>query len=216
MSGVGQVLVVLVAMLMLAVAATVGLGVYFLRRLRRGLRRSLRRPGSHTASAQRMTPSTATSPRSVITDRAATYVLQARCWLPTRTRRIDLVRLQLRQDIDAACGVVDAGLRAGRPVEQLQPACRHLRQAAVQVDLDLLVIGAEPDPVHREAMLGGLAERRRMLTEACAQLRHAVLLAGDPAADPLLAQTVDDLRDEMNLLRLRAEAYRELATGETH
>jgi hypothetical protein len=62
-------------------------------------------------------------------------------------------------------------------------------------------------------MLGGLAERRRMLTEACAQLRHAVLLAADPAAGPLLAQTVDDLRDEMNLLRLRAEAYWELATG---
>jgi hypothetical protein len=90
-----------------------------------------------------------------------------------------------------------------------------LRQAAAQIDLDLVVIAAEPDPVHREAMLGGLAERRRMVAEACAQLRRAVLLAGDPAADPLLAQIVDDLGDEMNLLRLRAEAYRELATGKT-
>jgi hypothetical protein len=208
-------LVVLVAMLMVAVAATVGLGVYFLRRLGRSLRRSLRRPGSPTASGQLTTRSTAASPRSAITDRAATYRLQARCLLPTRTRRIDLLRLELRKDIDTACGVVDAGLRAGRPLEQLQPACRYLHQAAAEVDLDLLVIAAEPDPVHREAMLGGLAERRRMLTEACAQLRHAVLLAGDPAADPLLAQTVEDLRDEMNLLRLRAEAYRELATGKT-
>jgi hypothetical protein len=203
------------AMLMLTVVATVGLGVYFVRRLGRGLRRSLRRPSSPTASGQLTTRGIAASPRSAIADRAGTYLLQARCWLPTRTRRIDILRLDLRRDIDATCGVVDAGLRAGRPLEQLQPACRYLRQAAAQVDLDLLVIGAEPDPVHREGMLGDLAERRRMLTEACAQLRHAVLLAGDPAAGPLLAQTVDDLRDELNLLRLRAEAYRELATGKT-
>jgi hypothetical protein len=213
MSGVGQVLVVLMAMLMLTVVATVGLGVYFVRRLGRGLRRSLRRPGSPGASGHRTNGSIAASPRSAITGRAGTYLLQARCLLPIRTRRIDILRLELRQDVDATCGVVDAGLRAGRPVEQLQPACRYLRQAAAQVELDLLVVGGEPDPVHREAMLGGLAERRLMVTEVCAQLRHAVLLAGDPAAGPLLAQTVDDLRDEMNLLRLRAEAYRELATG---
>ena len=38
---------------------------------------------------------------------------------------------------------------------------------------------------------------------------------GDPTADPLLARAVNDLHDEMDLLRLRAEAYRELSTGET-
>jgi hypothetical protein len=215
MSGVGQLLVVLVVMLVLTVAAAVGLGVYFIRRLGRGLRRSLQRSGSPTASGHQTTGGIAASPRSVITDRAATYLLHARCWLPTRTRRIDLLRVELRRDVDTACGAVDAGLRAGRPVEELRPACRYLRQAAAHVDLDLLVIGAEPDPVRREAMLGGLDERRRMISEACAQLRHAVLLTSDPAADPLLAQIVDDLRDEMNLLRLRAEAYRELAAGKT-
>ena len=215
MSGVAQLFVVFVVVLILTAAAAMSLGMYLLRRLGRELRRSLRRTGEPTASGDRTTRSIATAPRSAITDRAATYLLQARCWLPTRTRRIDILRLELRQDIDTACGAVDAGLRAGRPVEQLQPACRHLRQAAAQLDLDLLVTAAEPDPVHREAMLGGLAERRRMVTEACAQLRHAVLLASEPTADPLLAQVVDDLRDETNLLRLRAEAYRELATGTT-
>lgn len=63
-------------------------------------------------------------------------------------------------------------------------------------------------------MLDGQAERRGPFTQACAQLRQAVLLAGDPTADPLLARAVNDLHDEMDLRRLRAEAYRELSTGE--
>ena len=64
-------------------------------------------------------------------------------------------------------------------------------------------------------MLDGQAERCGTFTQACAQLRQAVLVAGDPTADPLLARAVNDLHDEMDLLRLRAEAYRELSTGET-
>jgi len=63
-------------------------------------------------------------------------------------------------------------------------------------------------------MLDGQAERRGTFTQACAQLRQAVLVAGDPTADPLLARAVNDLHDEMDLRRLRAEAYRELSTGE--
>jgi hypothetical protein len=43
-----------------------------------------------------------------------------------------------------------------------------------------------------------------------------VLLAAEPTADPLLAGVVNDLHDEVDLLRLRAEAYRELATGRTN
>ena len=45
-------------------------------------------------------------------------------------------------------------------------------------------------------------------------LRRAVLLASDSTADPLLARAVNDLHDEIDLLRLRAEAYRELSAGE--
>ena len=146
MSGVAQLFVVLVAVLILAAAAAVSLAVYLLRRLEGSLRRSLRRPGRPTASGHRTTRSIAPSPRLAITDCAATYLLQARCWLPTRTRRIDIIRLELRHDVNTACGAVDAGLRAGRPVEQLQPAC-HLLQAAAQLDLDLLVTAAEPEPV---------------------------------------------------------------------
>jgi hypothetical protein len=163
MSGVALLLVVLVAVLIIAAAAAMSLAVYLLRRLGRGLRRFLRRPGEPTASGYRTTRSVAAAPGSAITDRAATYLLQARCWLPTRTRRIDILRLELRHDIDTACGAVDAGLRAGRPVEQLQPACRHLRQAAAQLDLDLLVTAAEPDPAHRETMLGA-ANRTEAVT----------------------------------------------------
>jgi hypothetical protein len=163
MSGVAQVLVVLVAMLILAAAAAVSLAVYLLRRFGRGLRRSLSRLDEPKASRYGTTRNIAEIPRSALADRAATYLLQARCWLPTRTRRIDILRLELRHDIDTACGAVAAGLRAGRPVEQLRPACRHLRQAAAKLDLDLLVTAAEPDPVGRTAMLEGLAERRRMV-----------------------------------------------------
>jgi hypothetical protein len=215
MSDVAQLLLVLVGMLVVAAAAAVSLTVYVVRRLGRGLRRSLTRLAGSLASGAWTARRGGPSPESTIADRAATCLLRARCWLPTRTRRIDVLRLQLRHDLDTACSAVHAGLRVGRPVEQLQPICRDLRHAATQLDLDLLVTAAEPDAAHREAMLDGQAERRGTFTQACAQLRRAVLLAGDPTADPLLARAVNDLHDEMDLLRLRAEAYRELSTGAT-
>jgi hypothetical protein len=212
MSDAAQILMVLAAMLVVAAAAAMGLTAYLIGRLARGLRRSLTRWGSSPAwTARRGGP----TPESMIADRASTSLLRARCLLPTRTRRIDVLRLQLRHDLDTACSAVHAGMRVGRPVEQLLPICNDLRQAATQLDLDLLVTAAEPDPAHREAMLDGQAEPRGTFTQACAQLRQAVLVAGDPTADPLLARAVNDLQDEMDLLRLRAEAYRELSTGET-
>jgi hypothetical protein len=215
MSDAAQILLVLAAMLVFAAAAAMGLTAYLIGRLARGLRRSLTRRGSSPAwrswTARRGGP----TPESMIADRAATSLLRARCLLPTRTRQIDVLRLQLRHDLDTACSAVHAGMRVGRPVEQLLPICNDLRQAATQLDLDLLVTAAEPDPAHREAMLDGQAERRGTFTQACAQLRQAVLVAGDPTADPLLARAVNDLQDEMDLLRLRAEAYRELSTGES-
>ncbi len=214
MSDVAQLLLVLVAMLVVAAAAAVSLTVYLIRRLGRGLRRALTRRGTSPASGSWPAGRGGPSPESTIADRAATYLLRARCWMPTRTRRIDVLRLQLRQDLDTAHSAVQTGLRVGRPVDQLLPICRDLRHAATQLDLDLLVTAAEPDAAHREAMLDGQAERRDTFTQACAQLRRAVLLAGDSTADPLLARAVNDLHDETDRLRLRAEAYRELSAGE--
>ena len=214
MSDVAQLLLVLVAVLVVAAAVAVSLTVYLIRRLGRGLRRALSRRGSSLASGSWPAGRGGSSPESTIADRDATYLLRARCWMPTRTRRIDVFRLQLRQGLDTAHSAVQTGLRVGRPVDQLVPICRDLRHAAAQLDLDLLVIAAEPDAAHREAMLVGQAEGSDTFTQACAQLRRAVLLAGDATADPLLARAVNDLHDEMDLLRLRAEAYRELSAGE--
>jgi hypothetical protein len=215
MSDVAQLFLVLVAMPVVVGAVGVSLAVYLLRRLGRGLRRSLTRPGRSPASGSWTAGRGGPSLEPRIANRAAAGLLRARCWVPTRTRRIDVLRLQLRHDLDTACSAVQAGLRVGRPVEQLLPICRDLRHAATQLDVDLQITAAESDAAYREAMLECQAEKRDTFIQACAQLRRAVLVAGDPTADPLLARAVNDLHDEMDLLRLRAEAYRELATGET-
>jgi hypothetical protein len=214
MSDVVQLLLLLAAVLMVLIATAVCLTVYALRRLRCAVRRSLptlssslRRAGSWPD------PDGALGAATTISDRATTWLLQARSWLPTRTGHVDLLRLRLRQDVDATCGAVAAGMRAGRPVEQLHFICRDLRQAANQLDLDLLLAAAEPDPARREALLNRQAERRRTLSDVCALLRRAVLVAGDPTSDPLLARIAAEVSDELEALRFRAQAYRELATG---
>lgn len=216
MSTAAQLVLVLVGLLIVTAVAAMALAGYFVRRLGRVLRASVRARSSSSASGHLTARRLGPTPGSTIADRAATYLLQARCWLPTRSRRIDVRRRQLRQDLDTACRAVAAGLRTGRPVEHLQPICSQLRQAATHLDLDLVLIAAESDPAQRNAMLDGQADRRRTFAQACGQLRRAVLLAAEPTADPLLAGVVNDLHDEVDLLRLRAEAYRELATGRTN
>jgi hypothetical protein len=136
--------------------------------------------------------------------------LQLQSLLPSGTRPISSLRLSLQRDVIAATDAVDAGWEAGRPVAQLRGLAQSLRYAAAELDLDLAVIASEPNTGVRNAMLDAQQERIDTLRLICAQLRHGVLLAGGAAGGVRVSALCDELNDEIDLLRLRAEAYRDL------
>lgn len=133
--------------------------------------------------------------------------------LPGPGRAIARVRRELALDVRGARRAVTAGRDAGRPVQGLQSVLARLTEQARALDVDLAVIGNEPDRLARQRLLGAQAERLTLLRRACAEVRRAVLLAGSVSTQGLLRSMENDLNDEVIALALRARAYVEL-TGQ--
>jgi hypothetical protein len=138
------------------------------------------------------------------------HVVAAQSRLPGSSRAAAAVRRDLDRDLRGAAQAVAAGLAAGRPVEPLRTITIRLRRTAADIDVDLAVIAAEPDPVVQRQLLAEQAERVASVRRACAQVRRGVLLAGSATTGPLLDQVVEELGDEIIRLGLWAQAHREL------
>lgn len=130
--------------------------------------------------------------------------------LPGPSGAIARVRRELARDVRGAGRAVTAGRAAHRPVEGLQSVLARLAEQARALDVDLAVIGNEPDRRARQRLLAGQAERLTLLRRACAEVRRAVLLSGSISTRELLRSMENDLNDEVIALALRARAYAEL------
>jgi hypothetical protein len=135
---------------------------------------------------------------------------QLQSWVPGPTRPINGARLALQRDVMAATEAVGAGRKAARPVAQLRGPARVLRQAAADLDLDLAVIAGEPDSGARTALFDAQRERIETVHRVCRQLRNGVLLAAGDAGGVRVSVLSAELNDELELLRFRAIAYRDL------
>jgi hypothetical protein len=135
---------------------------------------------------------------------------RVRAVVPGPGREVAALRRDLQADVAGAGRAVTAGRQAGRPVEALGGITRRLAEQARALDVDLAVIGAEPDRSARRQLLAAQQERVALLRRSCAQVRRGVLLAGSVTTAALLPSLVADLDDEVVLLGLRARAYAEL------
>jgi hypothetical protein len=88
---------------------------------------------------------------------------------------------------------------------------RRLMEHARQLDVDLLVVAAEPDALERRRLLAAQADRVALLRRAFGEVRRGVLLAGSTSTWPLLTSMVADLNDEIIALGLQAQAYQEMS-----
>ena len=130
--------------------------------------------------------------------------------LPGRARAVAALRRDLHRDVQGAAEAVAVGLEAGRPVQPLAAIASRLQRSAASIDVDLAIVGAEPDPRRRRALLDDQQARIETVRRACEQVRRGVLLAGSVTTGALLPGVVDDLNDEVIRLGLWAKAHHEL------
>jgi hypothetical protein len=126
-----------------------------------------------------------------------------------RVREVATVRRDLLADLTGAKRAVAAGREAGRPMARLDSVVCRLTEQARQLDVDLLVVAAEPDPLERRGLLAAQADRVALFRRACGEVRRGVLLAGSTSTGPLLTSMGADLNDEIFALGLQAQAYQE-------
>ena len=136
--------------------------------------------------------------------------VRLRAAIPGAGRDVAIIRRDLRADVAAAGRAVSAGRQAGRPVDGLAGIVRRLQEQGAHLDIDLSIIGTEPDRHIRRRLLAAQDERVALLRRACGDVRRGVLLAGGVTTGPLLQPVVDDLNDEVTALGLWASAYAEL------
>jgi hypothetical protein len=198
-------MLVLAAVTVIALGAMTLLTVVVIRRVVRA-----RRP--RFARILDWPPATDLPPRqrSTFAGIASRGLLPLRAVLPGPTRSIAALRWELTRDADAATRAVAAGIAAGRPVEQLHGATRRVVGVARETCLDLAVIGSEPDRAVRDALMIEQTDRIQALRRACAQIRRGVLLAGGTSTATLPRHLLDELDEEIDRLRLCAEAYHHL------
>lgn len=208
MADVLRLLALLASLAVIAVGSASVLLVITIRRLYRAGRSRFDRVLAHPE----IQGNRALSPHPVLAGRVTAWRLQLRALVPGPTRPIATLRLDLQRDAASAARAVEAGIAAGRPVEQLRGAAGRFVHAASDLGLDLDVISGEPDPAVRRAMLTEQADRVDAVRRGCAQLRRGVLLAGGPSHAALPRHLQDDLDDQIDRLRLTAEAYHHLST----
>lgn len=180
------------------------------------VRRSLRRLRARLSGAM----GAVLERRAVAVERPRTQALRkvsrrreavvVRSWLPGQARAVAALRRDLHRDVRGAAEAVAVGLEAGRPVQPLAAIASRLQRSAASIDVDLAIVGAEPDPSRRRALLEDQQARIETVQRACEQVRRGVLLAGSVTTGPLLPGVVDDLNDEVIRLGLWARAHHEL------
>jgi hypothetical protein len=126
-----------------------------------------------------------------------------------RVREVATVRRDLLADLTGAKRAVAAGREAGRPMARLDSVVCRLTEQARQLDVDLLVVAAEPDPLERRGLLAAQADRVALFRRVYGEVRRGVLLAGSTSTGPLLTSMGADLNDEIFALGLQAQAYQE-------
>jgi hypothetical protein len=137
--------------------------------------------------------------------------VRVRACIPAPGRDVAVIRRDLRRDVQGAERAVVAGLQAHRPVEGLHLVMGRLADQARALDVDLTIIGNEPDRRARQYLLTAQDERLALLRKACGEVRRAVLLAGSISTMPLLQSMENDLNDEVIALALQTRAYAELS-----
>lgn len=141
----------------------------------------------------------------------ASTALSARALLPGPGREVAQVRRDLHRDVSGTCRAVAAGRAAGRPVHDLEWSLTRLAEQARALDVDLVIISAEPDRVARRRLLEAHSERVALIRQACGEVRGAVLVGGSAAGVHDLNAIVTDINHQVMALDLRARAYRDLS-----
>jgi hypothetical protein len=153
-------------------------------------------------------------PRGPGPDRLSAFAdgayVATRAWLPGPARAVWGLSRDLDRDVASAVFAVRAAERAGRPVQELQGCVATLTEHARDLQLDLRVIAAEPDPTVRDQLLSAHTARASLIRQTCANVRSAVLSGGSISRQPELERTVTDVNDAALAVRLRAAAYRDL------
>jgi len=214
-------------MQLLLIAAVVALllavtGVLLVRHAVRRVRRTARlwlldvtarRAGMWSGGQVRAsTPSELSGPAGdALTAITSGTALSARAWLPGPGREVAAVRRDLHRDMTGTSRAVAAGRAAGRPVHDLEWSLSRLAEQARALDVDLVIIAAEPDRIARRRLLEAHAERVTLIRRACAEVRGALLLGGSAANDADLNAIVEDINHQVTALDLRARAYRDLS-----
>jgi hypothetical protein len=200
----------LVTVVLGSVAITAALMAWICWLLVRGVRRQKARLAARVGrivGPDTRRPTSATSVARPITRRQAVTV---QAWLPGRSRAVAVVRRDVQRDLRASRRSVAVGLEAGRPVQPLAAIMGRLESSVAALDVDLAVIGAEPNGSRRRQLLAEQDPRIHTLRRAFEQVRRGVLLAGSVTSGPLLPVVVDDLNDEVIRLGLWAKAHHEL------
>jgi len=209
-----QLLLVAVVVALLLAVTGVLLVRHAVRRVRRTARLWLldvtaRRTGMWSGG---QTPSALTGPAGdALTAVTSGTALSARAWLPGPGREVAAVRRDLHRDMTGTSRAVAAGRAAGRPVHDLEWSLSRLAEQARALDVDLVIIAAEPDRIARRRLLEAHAERVTLIRRACAEVRGALLLGGSAAHDADLNAIVEDINHQVTALDLRARAYRDLS-----
>lgn len=143
--------------------------------------------------------------------RVEAWQTSARAVIPGPAQAVYAMRERVRRELTSARDALGAARAAGRPTGAFEPSLARLVQTANQLDLDLAIIAGEPDHRAREALLAEQRERLEQFARACHQVRRGAVLAGGPDADGTLARTATELAEEVERLRLRAQAFRDLS-----
>lgn len=133
--------------------------------------------------------------------------------VPGPTRQVAAVRRELRLDLLGSKRAVAAGRADGRPVQGLESLMRRLAEQVRILEVDLAVIGNEPDRGLRRRLLDAQSDRLASIHRACAEIRRAVLMSGNIATTSLLRSLENDLNDEVIALAFQARAYASIQGG---
>lgn len=174
------------------------------------VRRTARAVRRRVAPVQRHAPHGATTGLSTydLPPRLGLAMLRLRALRPGD--EVSRLRGDLRADVTGTLAMLGAAARAGRPVSSLSAIAGRLSGHARQLDVELALVGAEPDRSLQGDQLADVAGRAAELRAACAQVRAGVLAAGGASRTPL-AGLAEEIEHEVTGLRLRARAYQELA-----
>ncbi|WP_043499314.1 hypothetical protein [Georgenia sp. SUBG003] len=124
-------------------------------------------------------------------------------------RRLARMRLELQRSVDATERAIGSAQAQGAPVGGMPSIAASLVRTGHQLDDELRLAEAEPDPQLRRMWIDWLADQVAEHHRLCADLRRSVLDATMAAGpDHHLARTSDNLLIEVQALQAWGSSYR--------